>query len=167
MPEGEDDEGRDDSSGAGGRFADAFKTVGRAAGGRFVAGTKAGPGRPRGARSKAQAALDAIGEEHAVAIILQTLVKAALAGDTAAALAVMARCWPPRKDRPIAIGLPAVEDAGDLGAAASAIVCAMAGGDLTPTEAGAAVAVLQGAATIFSTTDLAERVPSAGILSRC
>ncbi len=34
----------------------------------------------------------------------------------------------------------------------------MADGDLTPTEAGAAVAVLQGAATIFSTTDLAERV---------
>ena len=101
-------------------------------------------------------ALDAIGQEHAEAI-LQTLVQSALAGDTAAALAVMARCWPPAKDRAIAIALPAVEGVDDL-AAASAIVRAMAGGDLTPTEAGAAVAVLQGAAAVFSVADLAQRV---------
>ncbi len=102
-------------------------------------------------------ALDAIGQEHAEAI-LQTLVQSALAGDTAAALAVMARCWPPAKDRAIAIALPAVEGVDNLAAAASAIVRAMAGGDLTPTEAGAAVAVLQGAAAVFSVADLVERV---------
>ncbi len=102
-------------------------------------------------------ALDAIGQAHAEAIP-QRLVQSALAGDTAAALAVMARCWPPRKDRPIAIDLPAVEGAGDLEAAASAIVRAMADGDLSPTEATAAVAVLQAAAAVYSTTDLAQRV---------
>ncbi len=102
-------------------------------------------------------ALDAIGQEHAEAI-LQTLVQSALAGDTAAALAVMARCWPPAKDRAIAIALPAVEGVDDLAAAASAIVRAMADGDLSPTEATAAVAVLQAAAAVYSTTDLAQRV---------
>ena len=101
--------------------------------------------------------MDAIGQEHGEAV-LRKLVESALAGDTAAALAIMARCWPPRKDRPIAISLPAVESAGDLGAAASAIVRAMADGDLTPAEATAAVAVLQAVAAVYSTTDLAERV---------
>ncbi len=102
-------------------------------------------------------ALDAIGQEHAEAI-LQTLVQSALTGDTAAALAVMARCWPRAKDRAIAIALPAVEGVDDLAAAASAIIRAMADGDLTPAEATAAVAVLQAVAVVYSTTDLAQRV---------
>ncbi len=102
-------------------------------------------------------ALDAIGQAHAEAI-LQRLVQSALAGDTAAALAVMARCWPPAKDRPVPIPLPQVEDVDDLAAAASAIIRAMADGDLTPAEATAAVAVLQAVAAVYSTTDLAERV---------
>ncbi len=85
-------------------------------------------------------ALDAIGQEHAEAI-LRKLIESALAGDTAAALAVMARGWPPAKDRPVSIPLPRVEDVDDLAAAALAIIRAMAGGDLTPMEAGAAAAL--------------------------
>ena len=152
MPGGEDD----DAAPPGG-LRTVEKPSRRARGRRFARGSQAGPGRPRGARSKAQAALDAIGQEHGEAV-LRKLVQSALAGDTAAALAILGRCWPPRKDWPVAIALPAVEGAGDLGAAASAIVRAMAGGDLTPTEAGAAVGVLQGAAAVFSVADLAQRV---------
>ena len=63
-----------------------------------------------------------------------------------------------RKDRPVAIALPKVAGADDLAAAASAIVEAMGEGVLTPLEAGAAMSVLQGAAGVFSTADLAERI---------
>ena len=52
------------------------ETAERAPDGRFTAGSRGGPGRPKGSRHRAQAVLDAIGEAGA-AEVLQAVVTAA------------------------------------------------------------------------------------------
>jgi hypothetical protein len=45
------------------------------------------------------------------------------------------RILPPRKDRPVSFALPKIESAADAGKASTAILTAVATGDVTPLEA--------------------------------
>src|SRR4051794_30686593 len=92
-------------------------------------------GRPKGARNRATLALETLldgeGEE-----ILRKGIEMAKAGDTTAMRLCLERLVPPRKDRPITLALPNLETAADAVKATSAIVAAVASGELTPSEAG-------------------------------
>jgi len=62
-------------------------------------------------------------------------VELALAGDLTALRLCLERIVPPRKDAPVQVTLPPMESPADLPAVTSAILEAVAGGSLTPSEA--------------------------------
>lgn len=101
----------------------------------FQPGQSGNPaGRPKGSRSKAMQALDAIFDGEAEAISRKA-VEMALGGDPAVMRMCLDRLVPPRKDRPVTFELPAIETTADLTRATNALLQAVASGDLTPSEA--------------------------------
>ena len=124
----------EDTDGAAAPFPNGPETAGRVPDGRFVAGGPGGPGRPKGSRHRAQAALDAIGEAGA-AEVLQAVLQAAKGGDMRAASILLDRVWPTRKGRAVEVALPPVASAADLVPALAAVVAAMGRGEVTPEEA--------------------------------
>src|SRR5215203_5391739 len=87
------------------------ETVKRGGRGKFAAGTRPGPGRPKGERARLAAALDALAAADAEAVLAAVLA-AAKGGDMAAARVILDRLWPAPKGRPLELALPPVEDAG-------------------------------------------------------
>ena len=129
----------------------------RTPGGRFAPGNAGGPGRPKGARHAALAALDAIGTEAAEEV-LRAVVGAARAGDLHAAEILLRRLWPERKGRAVAVELPAVATAADLVPALASVVHAVGRGELTPEEAQAICGVLESQRRAIETTELEQRM---------
>ncbi len=127
--------------------------------GRWRKGESGNPaGRAPGSRNKALAALDAIGEAGAEAVLRRT-VEAAQGGDMRAAEVILSRLWPARKGRPVALaGMPRIETPGDLVRALGAVADAVAGGSITPEEGQAVASVLEAQRRAVETADLAERV---------
>jgi hypothetical protein len=91
-------------------------------------------GRPPGVRNKATVAAEALLDGDAEAVASKA-VELAKKGQMGALRLVMERICPPRKDRPVRFMLPKLERPADALAAATAIVDAVAAGDLTPSEA--------------------------------
>ena len=86
--------------------------------------------------------LDALAEGEAEAV-LEAMVERAKQGDLKAAELVLARAWPVRKGRPVALDLPSVSTASGAAAAFGEVLAALAEGRLTPGEAGAVTALLE------------------------
>jgi hypothetical protein len=133
------------------------ESVKRAGRGRFTAGTRPGPGRPKGERTRLAAALDAIAAADAEAV-LAAVLEAAKAGDMGAAKLILDRLWPAPKGRALELDLPPVEDAGGLVLAMAALVSTMADGTVTPDEARTIAAVLSEQRMAIETGDLAQRI---------
>ena len=115
----------------------------RGPGGRFREGQNGNPaGRRPGSRNRASLVLDALAEGEAEAV-LQAMVERAKEGDLKAAELVLARAWPARKGRPVALDLPAVDTASGAAAAFAEVLAALAEGRLTPEEAAAVTALLE------------------------
>ena len=129
----------------------------RTAGGRFAPGNAGGPGRPKGSRHAALAALDAIGTEAAEEV-LRAVVSAARAGDLRAASILLDRIWPARKGRAVEVALPEVASAADLVPSLAAVAAAMGRGEVTPEEAQAMCAVLEAQRKAIETAELEARV---------
>ncbi len=91
-------------------------------------------GRPRGARSKITVAVEAL-IDAASTDIAKKAIELAKAGDSALIRALLDRAAPPRRDRHIPFELPSMERVADAVKAAAAIAQAVAGGELTPSEA--------------------------------
>jgi hypothetical protein len=126
--------------------------------GRFPPGSSGNPdGRPRGSRHRALRALDSIGERGAIEA-LRTVVRAAARGDIAAAKILLDRVWRAPNGRVVRIDLPTMTGSSDLVAAAGAVVDAVATGELTPEEAQAVMAVLDGHRRAVETAELQQRV---------
>lgn len=125
---------------------------------RFRPGQSGNPaGRPAGSRNRVLAALDAVGEEAATAI-LQAAIGRAKDGDMQAAALILGRVWPARKGRAVAVPLPTVTRATDLPAALGAVVDAMGRGEISAEEAAAMAAVLEGQRRAIETADLEARL---------
>ena len=122
--------------------------------GRFQPGN---PGRPKGARNKTTLAAEVLLDGDAEAITRKA-VELAKEGDLTAIRICMDRFCPPRKDRPIPFDLPKLECAADAGAAIAAIVAAVAGGVLTPIEAGELSKLVENFARVVSVTDFEARL---------
>lgn len=114
-------------------------------------------GRPRGSKNKVLLALDMIGAEAAEGV-LNKAVEAAKGGDIRAAELILSRCWPARKGRTVAFPLPPVQSAADVLAAVSAVVAAVAAGDLTPDEGQQLAAVLEASRKTIELADVERRL---------
>ncbi len=100
------------------------------------------PGRVRGSRNRATMAAEALLDGEA-GKLTRKAIDLALEGDTVALRLCLERLVPPRKERPITVDLPAIEDAKDHPIVIATIFAAVAAGDITPGEAQSLAAVLE------------------------
>ncbi|HLN23347.1 MAG TPA: DUF5681 domain-containing protein [Patescibacteria group bacterium] len=115
-------------------MAEVAKSAPKQRGG-FKKGQSGNPkGRPAGSRTKTTLLLDALIDGQAKEIV-QSMVNAALGGDTSAGRALLDRLVPPRKDRPVTFALPPITTAADAAAALAGLLNAVAEGSVTPSEA--------------------------------
>src|SRR5688572_7527154 len=104
---------------------------GRGPDGRFGPGN---PGKPKGARRRLTLLLETILEGQAESMTRQ-VVKLAEQGDMAALRLCLQRLVPTRRDLPVAFDLPEIATIADAERASSAVLAAVAEGELTPGEA--------------------------------
>jgi hypothetical protein len=116
---------------------------GRDANGHFVPGQSGNPsGKKPGTRNRATVLREALrdGEGESVA---RVIIDKALAGNSVMARFVIGLLMPRPRDRAIEIDLPDCGSAGDVLAASSATIQAMARGEITPDEALAVTRLLE------------------------
>jgi hypothetical protein len=85
-------------------------------------------------------------------------VELALAGDGMALRLCLDRIIPPRRGRPVQLGLPPVSDAADLGGTMAAITNAAVGGAITPGEAAELARVVEIFVRAVETSDFERRL---------
>ena len=127
---------------------------GRGPDGRFTNGN---PGKPVGARGRLALLLEGIMEQRAESITRQ-IVDLAEGGDMGALRLCLQRLVPSRRDSPVAFELPEVETIEDAERASSAILAAVAQGDLTPGEGETIMRLLVAHRSIVETGDLERRL---------
>ena len=118
---------------------------------------KGNPGRPRGSRNKTTSAVEALLDGQAVAIT-NKIVEMALAGDRGAMRLCFERILPPRSGRAVSLDLPAVASAEDAASAMSAIIAAVASGEITPSEAAAVSPLIESATRAIEIRDFDQRL---------
>ena len=133
---------------------DGKKSANHGAGGRFVAGNKASPGRPPGRGAVAEMRETLATDLHK---IIDTLKAQALAGDAQAIRIILDRVLPALRpvELPAALALP---EGGTLAEQAHAVVQAAAAGELAPGQAAQIITALGGVAKIVETTELVARI---------
>ena len=124
----------------------------------FKKGTSGNPkGRPPGSRNKATLACQELLDGEAEALTRKA-VDMALGGDIQALRLCLDRLIPPRKDRTIKLDLPDLEAAEGLEAASSAVLTAVAAGDITPSEGQALTTILEGRRKVLELTEIERRL---------
>ena len=125
---------------------------------RFRKGQSGNPaGRPPGARNKATLAAEALLDGEADALTRKA-IEMAKAGDSTAMRLVLDRILAPRKDRPVKFELPPVETASDATKASSALVAAVANGELTPSEAAELGKLIESYVRALESTNFEQRL---------
>jgi len=114
-------------------------------------------GRPKGARHKTTLAIEKLLDGQAEALT-QKAIDLAIAGDITALRLCLDRLAPVRRDRPVTFDLPRIETADDLPKATQAIMEAVAGGELTPSEAAELGKLVDAHAKAIEVTDLHRRL---------
>ena len=130
------------------------RTAGRDAAGRFAQGN---PGRPKGRRHRVTEAVEALLDGEAEALT-RTAIERALGGDMVALRLCLERVAPARKDRPVNFELPPINTTADLVRAGSALLAAVAEGEITPAEAQAMAALIAAHAKTLELHDLEARI---------
>jgi len=115
------------------------------------------PGKPQCTRHKATMAALALLDGEADALTRQA-VTLALAGDTTALRLCLERITPPRRDAPVSFALPPMTTAADAAKGAAAVLLAVATGDLTPTEGGHVMGLIETYRRTLETTELEARL---------
>lgn len=129
---------------------------GRNPDGTFAPGNQLG-GKTPGARHRVTRAVEALLEGQHEALTKKAIDKA-LEGDSVALRLCLDRIAPPRKDAPVSFDLPPVRSAADAVQASSALLDAVAAGDVTPDEAGRVMALLSAHKGLVETGDLERRI---------
>lgn len=126
---------------------------------RFKAGQSGNPaGKPKGARNRVTLAVQELLEGEAEAITRKA-IDAALAGDMTAIKLCLERWLPARKDAPINLPpLLAINTLDDTPAALKAILDAVAGGEITPSEGDKLAGIIQQLTQSIEAKTLAERI---------
>ena len=124
----------------------------------FQAGNKYGKGRPAGSRNKATIALEALldGEGEAM---MRKAIELALAGSETALRLCLERLIPPRRERLVQLRLPSdLTTAKGTSRAASAVLKAVAQGEITPGEAVQLANVLEVRRKVIDSEELESRI---------
>jgi len=134
---------------------DADETIEKQRGRPFQMGQSGNPnGRPRGSRNAATIAM----EDGQAEALTQKAVELALTGEIQALRLCLDRIFPPRKDRPVTFRLPPIKTAQDAVMACSAVLEAVAAGDMTPADASEISKLLDTWIKVFETSELADRL---------
>lgn len=121
----------------------ADKTEKKQRGRPFESGHSGNPnGRPKGTRNKTIILLEQMIEGEAEAIF-KIVIDSAKSGDLQAARLLMDRILPTKKDRPVSLLLPKIEDVKSAKEAASIIFNSMAEGEITPLEGESFIKVVE------------------------
>ena len=121
-------------------------------------GTSANPaGRPKGARNKTTLAIEALLDGEADAITRKA-IELAKEGDMAAIRICLDRLCPPRRDRHVSFSIPVIGSAADAAKASSAILTAVADGELTPSEASELGKLVESYVKALEATEFEERL---------
>ena len=101
----------------------------------FKKGRSGNPkGKPRGAKNRATVAAQTLLDGEAETLT-RKVIELAKAGDMTALRLCLERIVPPRRERPINLALPPLTNAADGPEAMKAIVAAVTGGEIMPSEA--------------------------------
>ena len=114
-------------------------------------------GRKIGSRPRALALLDEIGQ-GAAADVVRSVVERAKNGDAQMASLLLARCWPPRRGRPIRFEMPQLITPSDVVAAIAAITEQVSSGQLSPEEGEAICGMIEGFRQALETQALEARI---------
>ena len=124
----------------------------------FKPGKSGNPsGKPKGARNKTTVAMEKLLDDDA-ATITSKAIELAKNGDLTALRLCLERIIPPRKDRPVNFDMPEIKTPSDALVAGTAIMRAVAGGDLTPSEAAELGKLVENFTRAAEAADLAERI---------
>lgn len=124
----------------------------------FKPGKSGNPsGRPKGARNKTTLAIEALLEGEAEELTRKA-IEMAKAGDGPALRMCLDRLAPPRKDAPVCFDLPPIKSVADAVEASSALLSAIAGGDVTPDEGGRIMALLTSHKVLVESGDFERRL---------
>jgi hypothetical protein len=124
----------------------------------FQKGQSGNPlGRPPGARNKATIMAEGLLESEAEAIT-RIVIEKAKDGDMTALRMCLDRFAPPRKERAIAFDLPPLATTADALKGIAALAAATAEGELTPSEAGEMLKLVDGFAHALEVATLEQRV---------
>jgi Family of unknown function (DUF5681) len=133
-------------------------TAGKQRGKPFQKGRSGNPdGRPKGSRNVTTVALESLLDGQATALT-QKAIDLALIGDMAALRLCLDRILPPRRDRPLTFNFPAITNAAEAAKTMSAILAAVASGEITPTEAAEIGKLVDGYVRAVEATELAARI---------
>ncbi|MDA9477838.1 hypothetical protein XI03_25820 [Bradyrhizobium sp. CCBAU 65884] len=134
------------------------KTAEKQRGRPFRKGQSGNPsGRPKGARNVTTVAMEALLDGQAEALT-QKAIDLALTGDMGALRLCLDRIMPARKDRPVTFELPKISSAQDAAQVSSAVLAAVANGELTPADAGEISKLIDTWVKAFETAELSERL---------
>jgi hypothetical protein len=134
------------------------KPPGRTRGRPFEKGRSGNPaGRRTGSQNKATSAAAALLEGQSEALTRKA-VELALVGDPTAMRLCLERILAPCRERTVNFELPAIESAADIAAAMKAVTSALAGGAITPGEAGTIAAVVDTFVRAIETSDFDRRL---------
>ncbi|TNC16430.1 hypothetical protein FF100_04070 [Methylobacterium terricola] len=126
--------------------------------GTFPKGQSGNPaGKAKGTRNRTTIAMQELLEGEAEKITRKA-VELALLGDTVAIRLCMERLVPVRKDRHVQFDLPDIETAGDIPRATSALLKAVASGEITPAEAADIGRAVDAHLKAIETHELTERL---------
>ena len=114
-------------------------------------------GRAAGSRNRATLALETLLDGQATALT-QKAIDLALTGDMAALRLCLDRILPPRRDRPVTFDLPPIESPQNAAATASAVLAAVASGEITPSDAAEVGKLIEAYVKVYETAELVERI---------
>lgn len=124
----------------------------------FQPGKSGNPsGRPKGARNKTTMAIEALLEGEAEELTRKA-IEMAKEGDGPALRMCLDRLAPPRKNAPVCFDLPPIKGVADAVEASSALLSAVAGGDVTPDEAARIMALLTSHKVLVETGEFERRL---------
>ncbi|MBF0561464.1 MAG: hypothetical protein HQL37_05460 [Alphaproteobacteria bacterium] len=126
--------------------------------GQFQKGQSGNPrGKAKGTRHRATVLAEKLMATDTEAVT-RAVIDAATGGDMVTARLVLERVCPVRKGRPVSIGLPSLQTAGDVLTALGAVVAAVSEGELTPDEGATIAGLLEMKRRAIETVELDARI---------
>ena len=114
-------------------------------------------GKKPGSRNKATLAAQKLLDGDAEALTKKA-IELALAGDMTALRLCLDRVTPPRRDRAVRLTLPSLDGAGGLEKVSSAVLVAVAAGEITPSEGQALTGIIEARRKVMELVDIDRRL---------